>query len=77
MKIELDQTKLIKPCPNCKSYNISFVCEHRYGHGDSTFEHGRIMCLDCTLAYGNESNWGKPDNKDVDKTLQNWNNLKR
>ena len=64
------------PCPFCGSKNLDFFYKTQYGHGDISFENGRICCMDCYGSKGNIHNYGKPTIKDEIEAYKQWNTRK-
>lgn len=70
----LDARSKAKPCPFCGGTSLSFKYDIHYGHGDSSFDKGRIECNRCKGSKGNVSNYGTPTANDEIKAYEQWNN---
>lgn len=64
-------------CPLCGYDIIKFEFEYdmTYGHGDSGYVHGRMMCKRCFLAKGNHSDYGEPTDEIKAMATQDWNTM--
>lgn len=61
-----------KPCPFCGSENLQVKFTKTRGHGDSSHDDLRVVCMDCPATQG-AGNWGDPTELAVEVAWEAWN----
>jgi len=72
--ITLEQIKKKSlPCPCCLGTKLKFIATLDYGHGEVSFNNGKIECQDCHTSKGNVSDYGTPTDKHETLAYLQWN----